>query len=142
MDSDNTIIDYPEQSNQIWKYIFKVWAAATFIPGVFLVLVVPFFGVLTIGGGFAALPTLLPIYILIKLMYRYKIKTEFIMVAICLAFMCSVTLAVLIMEFVMDLLPLNLFGVLFATPVFICGLIAVVVFKLPEIPVLENNNEQ
>lgn len=139
MDSDNTIIDYPEQSNQIWKYIFKVWAASTFIPGVFLLLVFPLFGVLTIGGGFAVLPTLLPIYILIKLLYWYKIKTEFIRVAVCLAFICSVILAVLIMEMVMDLLPLSLTGVIFATPVFVCGLIAVVVFKLPD---PENHNEQ
>lgn len=124
-------VDYPETSNQIGNYLFSVWAAATFIPGFFLLLAGPLFGVLTMGGGFVALPCLLPAYIVIKYMYWYKINVAFIRLAMSVCFFCSVTLAVFFMELVVGL-PINFTGVLFAIPVLLCGLIAVWAIKLPK----------
>lgn len=132
MDSDNTTIDYPESSNQIGNYLFGVWAAATFIPGFFLLLVGPLFGVLTMGGGFAALPCLLPIYFVIKYMYWQRINVVFIRLAMSALFFCSVVLAVFFMELLIGFPSVDLFGVIFASPVLICGTIAVWNFKLPE----------
>lgn len=131
MTAENTIA-HPKLSNQIWNYIFKVWAAATFIPGLFLVLAAPIFGILTLGGGVVALPFLLLLHPLIQLMYRFKYRPFQIRLALTILFIAMVFLAVCIMEIlVLGANDTNIGLSVFAAPVFICGIIAVSYFDLP-----------
>jgi hypothetical protein len=129
MTAENTIA-HPKLSNQLWKYIGKVWAVSTFVPGVFMLLAFPLFGILTVCGGLAIVPLLILLYLAIKWMYWHKYRPYQVRIAVTFLFIAMVVLAVCIMELLMGFLEPAY--VVFAFPVFICGLIAVWNFDLPE----------